>query len=402
MKIFHFINRNLFNIFLFLYSFLACVASINTGITHDERFDLHTFILNKNIISNFFLNTNLNTEYLYGEKAFMTAFYGIGFHFFSYPIEQLLNFIDLNLDLSKEGKLQIIKHPSIIILFVISGIYFKKIILILTSNKSFSSLATFFYLLYPYLIGHSFFNIKDSPFMSVWLICTFFIINIVKDFVVKEKISLKKICLLGILTSFLISIRIFGVLIFVEYLIFIIFLLSNTKNSTKFFLKKIYKSGIIFFVITFAGIYLLSPHFWNKPETIFSALNFFKNHIQTVCTITLGKCIEAQDLSPTYLPIWFFFKLPILILLGLIVFPFVDKKIFRKPLDQIIIGSLICTFLFIILLIFFSNAIIYDEIRHVIFLVPLILIISFASLFNFFSKKILITSILFYIFFFSF
>ena len=163
MKIFLFINRNLFNIFLILYSFIALYASINTGITHDERFDLHTFNLNKNIISNFFLNTNLNTEYLYGERAFMTAFYGVGFHFFSFPIEQLFNLINLDLDLTEEGKLQIIKHPSIIILFIISGVYFKKLIFILTSNKHFSSLATFFYLLYPYLIGHSFFNTKDSP-----------------------------------------------------------------------------------------------------------------------------------------------------------------------------------------------------------------------------------------------
>ena len=402
MKIFLFINRNLFNIFLILYSFIALYASINTGITHDERFDLHTFNLNKNIISNFFLNTNLNTEYLYGERAFMTAFYGVGFHFFSFPIEQLFNLINLDLDLTEEGKLQIIKHPSIIILFIISGIYFKKLIFILTSNKHFSSLATFFYLLYPYLIGHSFFNTKDSPFMSVWLICTFFIINIVKDFISKEKISIKKIFILGILTSFLISIRIIGILIFVEYLIFLLFLLFNTNNSTKYFLKKIYKSAIIFFIITLTGIYILNPHFWDKPGNMFSALSFFKNHVQTVCTITLGKCMKAQDLPPTYLPIWFFFKLPILTLLGLMVFPLVDKKIFMRSLNQIIIGSLICTVFFIILLIILTKAIIYDEIRHVLFLVPLIMIVSFVSLFNFLSKKILFFSLLIYISFFSF
>ena len=101
------------------YFFIAIVASLNTVITHDERFDLHNFQLNKNIISNFFLGTNLNTEYLYGEKTFMTAFYGIGFHLFSFPFEQLIKTINLNFDLTEEGYLQIIKHPSIIILFFI-------------------------------------------------------------------------------------------------------------------------------------------------------------------------------------------------------------------------------------------------------------------------------------------
>ena len=45
-------------------------------------------------------------------------------------------------------------------------------------NKSFSNLGTIFYLSYPYLLGHSFFNVKDVPFLSVWLICTYYIIKI--------------------------------------------------------------------------------------------------------------------------------------------------------------------------------------------------------------------------------
>ena len=73
-----------------------------------------------------------------------------------------------------------------------------------------------------------------------------------------------------------------------------------------------------------------------------------------------------------------------------------------RSLNQIIIGSLICTIFFITILIILTKAIIYDEIRHVLFLVPLVMIISFVSLFNFLSKKILVLSFLFYIFFFSF
>ena len=213
MKILQFINKNLFNFFLFFYFFIAIGASLNTVITHDERFDLHNFELNKNIISNFFLGTNLNTEYLYGEKTFMTAFYGIGFHLLSFPFEQLIKTINFDFDLTEEGYLQIIKHPSIILLFFISGIYFKKLMFLLTSHKNFSSLASVFYLLYPYLMGHSFFNTKDSPFMSIWLICTFFMIKIVKDFIKKEKFFLKTIIILGLLTSILISIRIIGFII---------------------------------------------------------------------------------------------------------------------------------------------------------------------------------------------
>ena len=50
------------------------------------------------------------------------------------------------------------------------------------------------------------------------------------------------------------------------------------------------------------------------------------NHIQTVCTTTLGDCMKAQDLPPSYIPIWLF-KLPIIILIGLALFPLVEKII---------------------------------------------------------------------------
>ena len=402
MKIYQLINKNLFNLFLLFYFFIAISASLKTGITHDERFDLHNYQLNKNIISNFFLNTDLNTEYLYGEKAFMTAFYGIGFHLLSFPFEQILNFLDLDFDLTNEGRLQILKHPSIIILFIISGIYFKKLIYLTTASKNFSTLASIFYLMYPYIIGHSFFNIKDSPFMSVWLICTFFIATIVKDFLFKEKIRLKKIVILGCLTSILISIRIVGFLILLEYLIFLIILLSNTNIDIKSFLKKTFKPIIIFLLTLIISVYILHPHFWKNPETLFYALDFFKNHVQTVCTITLGTCMKAQDLPSSYLPIWFFFKLPIIVILGLLLFPFTDKKIFKKKINVLIIGSLISTILLILSLLILTKAIIYDELRHVLFLIPLILIISFTALSNFFSKKNLFTFFLIYIFFFSF
>ena len=65
----------------------------------------------------------------------MNAFYGIGFHLISFPIEQIISFFNFNFELTKEGRLQLIKHPSIIILFVISSIYFRKLIYLITKKK---------------------------------------------------------------------------------------------------------------------------------------------------------------------------------------------------------------------------------------------------------------------------
>ncbi len=400
MNFFLIFNKNYFNIFLIFYLLITIFASLSTGITHDERFDLHNFQLNQNIISNLFLNTNLNTEYLYGDKTYMNAFYGIGFHLISYPIEQIISIFNYDFNLTEEGRLQLIKHPSIIILFVLSGIYFRKLVFLLTSQKNFASLSTTFYLLYPYLLGHSFFNTKDAPFMSIWLICTFYLVDIIRKFLKSNKVHLKKVILLAFLTSILISIRIIGLLIFLEYLIFLIILLNYSSIKTKDFISLVWKPLIIFTFLVFILIYFLHPHFWNNPKAFLFALEFFKNHVQTVCTVTLGECMQAQNLPSTYLPIWFFFKLPILILAGIILFPFVEKKIFMSKINLIIIGSLVATVLSIIILLIFTKAILYDELRQVLFLVPLIMIISFITLHHFFSKKIVNVLLCSYILFF--
>ena len=122
-------------------------------------------------------------------------------------------------------------------------------------------------------------------------------------------------------------------------------------------------------------------------------------HIQTVCTITLGECMKAQDLPPTYLFIWLFFKLPLVILMGLVLFPLIEKKLFLEKRNLIIVGSLMLTISSIILILILLNVNLYDELRQVLFLIPLIFIISLISIFNF-KKKISIFLVSFFIIFF--
>ena len=256
-------------------------------------------------------------------------------------------------------------------------------------------------MLYPYLLGHSFFNIKDIPFLSIWLICTYYIILLFKFFIHKRKILNSHLIILSILTAYLLSIRISGILIFIQYLIF--FLLSVNISNFGFlnFLKKFYKKIICFFSITFALFYLLHPGYWQNPLIVFEAINYMSNHVQTVCTVTLGNCMSAQNFPSTYLPLWLLFKLPIIVLFGLMILPFTEKKIFLNKENILIVGSLLLSITTIIILLILFNVNLYDELRQVMFIVPLIFIISLSSIY-FFSKKLSFCLILIYICFFTF
>ena len=111
--------------------------------------------------------------------------------------------------------------------------------------------------------------------------------------------------------------------------------------------------------------------------------------------------MKAQNLPATYLPIWFFFKTPLIILGGLILYFKIDHQIEKKPLEHIIILSLVLSVLTILILLILFKVNLYDEIRQVMFLMPLIFIAS-LSLLHLFSKKIANISISLFIIYFFF
>lgn len=397
MKKFFDIKKNYFYLFLFIYFLIGVYLSLNVGITHDEAHSYWVWELNRNKIYNILINSNHDVSYL----ETYHGYYGAGFYLVSTPLEffftKLLNIANI----SQEGNNLLLKHPTVFIFFIISGIYFKKIIYFLTDSKLFANFSTILFLTYPYLIGHSLFNIKDIPVMSIWLVCTYFYIRILNDFFFKSKVIKKKLIILSLLTAYLLSLRISGLLIFIEYLIFLLFYVTVFKINFFIFLRKNLYNILIFFTLFLVATYIFYPSFWSNPFKFIESFLFMSQHIQTVCTVTLGRCMEAQNLPSSYLFIWLFFKLPILILVGLFLFPFVEKKLFSQQKNVLIIGSLLTTVLSIILLFIFFDVNLYDELRQVLFLIPLIFIISLTLLFNF-SKKISFFSLVLFIIFFVF
>tara|TARA_E500000178_G_scaffold175633_1_gene174568 strand:+ start:341 stop:1918 length:1578 start_codon:yes stop_codon:yes gene_type:complete len=390
------LTKNSFNYFIIFYIILISFLSLNVGITHDEVHNLEVWKIKSKIYSNFLFNTDY--EVVFPDAGMQ--YYGIGFHIFSYPFELFFRNILVFFDYSDDAILLISKHPSIVIIFAISGVFFRNIIFLITKNKFYSNITAVFYLVYPYILGHSFFNFKDIPFMSLWVICTYLFMVISKKLYNKEKIYFLELSTFAFLTAFLLSVRVSGILILVEYFIFIIFVIHFSKIEIINFIKSISNKLLIFLSIFAMSFYLLHPSFWSDPSSLLEAFKYMSKHIQTVCTITFGTCMKAQNLPSSYIPLWLLIKLPILTLLSFLLFPIVEKKIFSKNLNTIFIGPLILTPFLIVLLLIIFNVNLYDELRQILFIVPLILLASFSVLF-FFSKKISQYLIIFYIFFFS-
>ncbi len=382
-------------LFLFFYLIIGLFLSINTGISHDEFHEQLNWEINFKSIKEFILTGSYNDLINYKDK-----YHGIGFNFLSQPFQYLISdTISKYLDINQYGGILISKHTIIFILFFISGLFFYSICRILFRDKKFAIISLLLFYLYPYLFGHAQFNPKDIPFLSFWIINTYLIIKIVKNFFDKKKVSYKLVFYLALSTSILISIRIVGVLIFLQYLIFFSVYIEN-KDKNFFNFIKLNKTNIFLIVIlTIIFTFILNPILWHNPLEILNSLKWMSKYKQDICTLTLGNCMKSLNLPASYYFIWLFFKLPILIIIGFLIFPIIEKKLSTNLLNKILIYSILISFFSILILFIIFNVAIYDELRHVMFLIPLIFIIALHNLYLF-NKNVFSFSSIFVILFF--
>ena len=382
-------------IFLLIYLITGIFLSLNTGISHDEYHEQLNWEINLTAIRDFYETGTYQNLLDYKDR-----YHGIGFNFLSQPIQYLTkDFLLDYLNLNEYGSILISKHLVIFVLFFISGLFFYKICLLFFNDQNFALISLFLFFLYPYFLGHSLINPKDIPFLSFWIISTYLLCKILKKLYKQKTVPIKYVIYLSISTSFLISIRIVGFLILLQFLIFIITFTEIRKESFLKLVKNNIKNLFILIFTLIFFIYLLNPIFWHDPREVINSLKWMSKYQQDVSTLTLGEYMKALNLPASYYFIWFFFKLPILIILGFLLFPFIEKKLFKNNLNKILSYSIIFTCLIILFLFILFNVSIYNEIRHVMFLIPLIFLFSLNNLYLWSKKFYYFTGILVIIFF---
>ena len=378
-------KNHFFQFFLISYLFIGIYLSLTTGISHDEYHEQLNWEKNfEGIIS--FLSTGKYPNLI----NYIDKYHGIGFHYISIPFQKLFNGIVYNFnDISKYGSLLVAKHSAIFFVFTISGYFYFLINFKISQDLLFSKISTLIYLLYPYLFGHAQFNLKDIPFLSFWIICSYFFLNIIEDLYLDKKIKFKSLFFFSFLTAFLISIRISGLIIFIQYFIGLITLFNFKKFNLNNIISKNVSNIFISIFLFLIFVYILNPITWYNPLEIIKSLEWMGKYYHNTCTLTLGECMKALNLPSSYYFIWLFFKLPLIIILGIFLFPFCENKILinRNILTRIYYLIFLITPLIIILIFILKSVAIYDEIRHVMFLVPLFFI---TSLFNIYilNKKL--------------
>ncbi len=330
---------------------------------------------------------SLNYEYVFFDDDRLLAWkdkdYGVAF-------ELPLIMLERKFKLTEIQDIYLMRHLVTHLFFLLSGYFLFLLIDYLYKNKLLATIGFFLLMLHPRIYAHSFFNTKDIPFLSMFIICFYFF---VKAFDKKTIFSFIK---LGICTGLLINMRIMGILVLLVALL-ILFLDLIRKQERQLTLKLI----IILLISSCFSLYITWPYLWNDPLTNFVQVFINMSKFRWNGGVLFnGELIKATELSWKYIPTWFAISTPIIyLLLGIAGSLLLIVQFFRTPysfLDNSIKRTnllFLGYFLAPLVAVIVFHSVVYDGWRQMFFIYPpfiLIIIYGFSYLLK--KKKVFITT----------
>ena len=355
-----YIERYLSVILLIALCVIAITSYNDYGIAWDEHDQRRTGIVSANYI---FSDSQDLLQYTDRD-------YGVAF-------ELPLVIIESFLDLEDYRSIFLMRHLITHLFFLVSAFFCFLLIDLLYKNKVLATIGFLLIVLHPRLYAHSFFNTKDIPFMSMFLIC--FYLNALAF----RKKQIKYFVLLGIGVGLLINLRIMGLLLLC--LVPLSLLIDALKDKEY---KINAKLGLIFIAATSAALYISWPFLWVDPfgNFIFAFKNMAKFRWESSVLFS-GEIIKASEIGWDYIPRWFSITTPTVYLaagafgLFMLVFHFLKKPstyLFNhKERNNLVF--LIC-FIAPVVSVIALRSVLYDGWRQLYFIYPPFVLLAIYGL----------------------
>ena len=389
------------------WGFFACLVllgfwgCLGIGVGADEEAERATLAINLAAISGIFSGNLSNYQAL---LAHPDRYYGIGFHLPSLLISHVYQSICQHLEIAPPiSNPMIFSHLSVWASFVGAALLMRKLFYQISGSDSLSLMGMLCFMLWPYLLGHGLMNIKDMPFLFSWLLCTVIALPLAQATHGNSPrsigLSTGRWIALGLATAWLLSIRISGVLIFIEYgcLFFSAWYFSDHRVAAKdLFQTIISQKNVLSFTIVFAlALIALYPVTWTNPLELFHAISYMSHHPWVGTTLTAGRFIAPSTNLYFYLPVWLLAKLPAIAIVGLALSPWIffrtlgPSKAYPRSTSfaTAILFGLALSALTIMLALVVMRVGLYNELRQTLFLFPLLFLIGVTCLY-WLNKKI--------------
>lgn len=242
-------------------------------------------------------------EYLLGERDSIypyhnhNRFYGV-----SYALP--LAFLERALGLDDTRDIHLMRHMVTHLFFLIGGFFCYLLAYRMFNSRLLAVLAMLLFLLHPRIYAHSFFNTKDAPFLSMFMICLYLAHRALGDR------AIYRFVLLGIGVGILINLRVMGIVLFAIVLGMQVLDLFR-PSSINLRMRGLVLMGV-FALSSVATLYAVSPYLWGDPLADFANwFNTLSQHPVDVHHLFRGELLLSTDVTaPEHLPVWFSVSTP--------------------------------------------------------------------------------------------
>jgi hypothetical protein len=304
-------------------------------------------------------------------------------------------FLEIFFNLKDSRSYYLLRHLLNYLIFVLSLIYFYKIIIKKYESKLIAFIGVFFLYFSPRIFAESFYNTKDIFFMSLFILATY------SGLYFLEKKTFLSGIIFSIISGLMVDVRILGV--FFPLLVFLLFFINLLRE--KIVIKKHAISLIISILFFPIFIVIFWPYLWSNPIVNFvSVFQNLANHDIDIYNFYFGEYISARGIPWHYSLVWIFITTPLLYtFLFLIGFFFIIKRMIERLLkieenssyidlwrNKKELQDLIFVFSFLIpvISVITLDSTLYDGWRHLYFVYPSIILIALFGLHRLFLWKL--------------
>ena len=192
--------------------------------------------------------------------------------------------------------------------FILGGFFCYRLAWRLSDNRLIALCALLLYLLHPRLYAHSFFNSKDAPFLTLFMIALYLLERAFR------RDTFSAFVLLGLAAGLLANLRIMGIMLFPAVIALRTLDLFYAGNWPA--RRNILLTAGLFLLTAALTFYAATPYAWANPVAYLAAgLGQAASHPTVLPQLFQGQELLSNELPPHYFPVWFAITTPPLILL---------------------------------------------------------------------------------------
>ncbi len=320
----------------------------------------------------------INLAYgLRGDQTLLThqdRFHGPAFQMALTALEQLLGLDD-------SRAVYLMRHLVTFLLF-----YTGVIVFYMLCRRGFSSswaglLASLFLVLHPRIIAHSFYNPKDLPFLSVFIISVYTMTRYLETLTMRSALAHAAAC------AILVDIRVLGIVVPAMTVGFIV--ADAVSNRFAAVARPGRLVSVLVYGVAWAGLAIaLWPVLWrNPPAQFLQALRKMGHYSWYGGGWYLGDYVRADSVPWHYIPVWLSITTPILYSAAFLIGAFATVKALlkyrvRAVLDRRTRFGLTAVLWFFVPLasVVMLRSVLYDSWRHMFFIYPGFVILAVNGL----------------------